>query len=275
MKRRIIALVAALLLAGAGTFVLVSFVRSAEDRATAGQEMVTVYVIQAEIPKGTEGELVPGFIEAEERPLSTRPANAVTNPASLAGFVAAVDLLVGEVLVDSRWVPPTEADLRRDDLPDRRVEVPTGHLEIPIRLDTEQALGGIIDAGDTVAIVASFDAFTAEEEDTTLVVEDGVIAIPDSVAEEEPEQVQATHILIHNALVVEVQAEAVPMFTAEEGSAVLAPSTGFIITFALEPTDVERLVFAASYGRLWLASQTDDDAGATAIVTIENIFEGT
>ena len=41
MRRRIIALVAALLLAGVGTFVLIGFVQGAEDRATAGQELVT------------------------------------------------------------------------------------------------------------------------------------------------------------------------------------------------------------------------------------------
>jgi hypothetical protein len=123
--------------------------------------------------------------------------------------------------------------------------------------------------------VASFDAF-ASSEGVTVELEDGVIAIPDSADDEEPARVQATHILIHNALVVEVQSETIPTFSTEEGGdALLAPSTGFIITFALEPNDVERLVFAASYGQLWLASQTLDDVGGTEIVTLDSIFEGT
>ena len=54
----------------------------------------------------------------------------------------------------------------------------------------------------------------------------------------------------------------------------LAPRTGFIVTFALEPNDVERLIFAAQYGSIWLASQTADDTGPTDIVTIDDIFSG-
>lgn len=271
MRRRIIALVAALLLAGIGTFVLIGFVQSAEDRATAGQELVTVYVVLLDIEQGTEGSEVGESIIAEERPVSTRPVNAITDPASLVGLVANADLFVGEVLVDSRWVPPSEADLRRDDLPTRRVATPTGHLEIPIRFATEQALGGIIDAGDTVAVIASFDAYAPP--DAEIVEGNGdLIAIPDSADTEVKIEVQATHIILHHALVIEVQAEANPTFSSEEGQAVLVPKTGFIVTFALEPADVERLVFAAQYGQLWLANQTSDDTGPTDIVTIDDIF---
>lgn len=273
MRRRIIALVAALLLAGVGTFVLVGFVQSAEDRATAGQELVTVWVVTTPIDQGTAGEDIEAFVQPEERPLETRPSNAVTDPATLVGLVANADLFAEEVLLADRWVEPAEADLRRDDLPDRRVNVPTGHLEVPIRLDTEQALGGIIDAGDTVAVIASFDAYAPPSGDT-IEVDGDTIAIPETADAEAAAEVQATHIIIHNALVVEVQAEANPTFSSEEGEAVLAPRTGFIVTFALEPGDVERLVFAAQYGNLWLASQTSDDTGPTSVVTIDDIFSG-
>ena len=273
MRRRIVALVAALLLAGIGTFVLIGFVQSAEDRANAGQELVTVYVVQLDIEQGTAGSEVGEHIIAEERPVSTRPVNAITDPASLVGLVANADLFVGEVLVDSRWVPPSEADLRRDDLPTRRVETPIGHLEIPIRFATEQALGGIIDAGDTVAVIASFDAYALQGAEV-IEVDGDFIALPESADTEDEVEVQATHIILHHALVVEVQADANPTFSSEEGEAVLAPRTGFIVTFALEPGDVERLVFAAQYGQLWLANQTSDDTGPTNIVTIDDIFSG-
>ncbi|MGI9621988.1 MAG: Flp pilus assembly protein CpaB [Acidimicrobiales bacterium] len=273
MRRRIIALVAALVLAGVGTFVLVGFVRGAEDRATAGQELVTVYVVNTEIPQGTEGEAVGAFVIAEERPANTRPGNAITDTTTLDGLVANAAIFPGEILLDSRWVLPTEADLRRDDLPTRRVEVPSGHLEIPIRFATEQALGGIIDAGDMVAVVASFDAYAPEGADI-VEIDGDLVALPESTEEEGAQEVQATHIIIHDALVVEVQAENNPTFATDDGEAVLAPQTSFIITFALEPSDVERIVFAASYGRLWLASQTPDDTGPTSIVTIDDIFQG-
>ena len=145
------------------------------------------------------------------------------------------------------------------------VEVPTGHLEIPVRFDAEQALGGIIDAGDTVAVVASFTAYSPAGTQIVELDDGGLVAVPETAeAEGGGEEIEATHIIIQNALVVEVQADSTPTFRAgeEESSsgAVLAPSTSFTITFALEPIDVERLVFAAEYGSLWLAAQTPDEA---------------
>ncbi|MEM7286644.1 MAG: RcpC/CpaB family pilus assembly protein [Actinomycetota bacterium] len=273
MKRRIIALVAALLLAGVGTFVLIGFVQGAEDRATAGQELVTVYIVQSEIPQGTLGADVGAYIAAEQRPVETRPSNAVTDTTSLDGLASNADIFAGEVLVSDRWVLPTEAEIRREDIPLRRVEVPEGHLEIPVRFASEQALGGIIDAGDTVAVVASFDNYEPPDGDI-VEIDDELVALPGSTLQGANAE-QATHIIIHNALIVEVQAEAVPSFGGEDtGSTVLAPQTGFIITFALEPGDVERLVFSAQYGQLWLAKQTEDDTGPTSIVTLSDVFEG-
>lgn len=273
MRRRIIALVAALLLAGVGTFVLIGFVQGAEDRATAGQELVTVYMVQQEIPQGTEGENVGAYIIAEERPLGTRPATAVTDTTTLDGLVANADIFAGEVLVSNRWVLPTEADLRNDAIPIRRIEVPEGHLEIPVRFASEQALGGIIDAGDTVAVIASIDAY--EPPDGEIVeIDDDLVAIPGSTVAAAPSE-PATHIILHNALIIEVQAESAPSFGSEDtGDTVLAPSTGFIITFALQPNDVERLVHSARYGQLWLAKQTGDDTGPTSIVTTSDLFGG-
>lgn len=279
MRRRIIALVAALLLAGVGTFVLVGFVRGAADRATAGEELATVYVIQRTVPEGTDGATIGNYVVISEVPQKVRAADAVTDLGDLAGFVNSVSLVPGEQLLASRFVLPTELDQRREDLPSRRVEVPDGMLELPVRLPVEAALGGIIDAGDTVAVVASFDDYNGSD-GATVEVDDTVIAIPESVEDGEVVGQKATHILVHNALVVEVQADSEPTFSGsneegevEGGGALLAPSTSYIITFALEPADVERMVFAAQYGSLWLASQTADDTGPTQIVTLSEIFE--
>ena len=53
MNRRLIGLVLAILLAAGGTFVLVSYVRGAEDRALAGEQSVEVLVVDRPIAKGT------------------------------------------------------------------------------------------------------------------------------------------------------------------------------------------------------------------------------
>jgi pilus assembly protein CpaB len=279
MKRRVIALVAALLLAGVGTFVLVGFVQGAEDRATAGEERVEVFIIQRTVPRATTGEAlataVPPYVKLESLPIKAVAPGVVTNLDSLAGFVAEIDLTIGEQIIAGRWVAPGEVNTLRDALPERRVETPDGLLELPVSLGAEQALGGIIAAGDTVAVVASFESFPEDAAGETVTVGTDVVAIPGSTAEE-ASTIEATHIILHNALVVEVQATTPPSFVGEgdDGSTRLAPQGEFVVTFALSPRDVERVVFAAQYGELWLAAQTVDDVGPTSIVTIRDIFEG-
>ncbi|MFN3216906.1 MAG: Flp pilus assembly protein CpaB [Acidimicrobiales bacterium] len=274
MRRRVIALVAAVLLAGVGTIVLVGFVQSAEERAVAGQELVAVLQVRADatVPQGTKSEDIAQFVEVIQVPLQARAVGAITDLAEVAELATAVDLVPGEQLIAARFVAPeqVEAD-RREDLPRRRVAVPDGMLEVPVRLDAVSALGGIIDVGDTVAIIASFANYTGSAQGT-VTVDDQVVAVPDST-DQAGGGGQATRTLIENALVIEVQADTAPTFADDaSGEVVLAPASNFIVTFALEPNDVERLVFATQYGTLYLAQQTPDDVGATGIVTIENIF---
>jgi pilus assembly protein CpaB len=274
MRRRVIALVAAVLLAGVGTLVLVRFVQSAEERAVAGQELVDVLQVRADatVPQGTKAEDVAQYIEVVQVPVQARAAGAITGLNEVAELSTAVELVPGEQLIAARFVAAelVEAD-RREDLPPRRVTVPEGMLEVPVRLDAVSALGGIIDVGDTVAIIASFANYTGSTQGT-VTVNDEVVAVPDS-ADQTGGGGQATRTLIQNALVIEVQADTAPTFADDaSGEVVLAPASNFIVTFALEPNDVERLVFATQYGTLYLAQQTPDDVGETSIVTIENIF---
>ncbi len=273
MRRRVIALVAAVLLAGVGTMVLVGFVQSAEERAVAGQELVAVLQVRADatVPQGTSSEEIAPLIEVVEVPAQARAVGAITDLGEVAGLATAVDLVPGEQLIAARFVEAAEVQAdRREDLPRRRVAVPDGMLEVPIRLDAVSALGGIIDVGDTVAIVASFANYTGDTQGT-VTVDDQVVAVPQSAGEGGAGQ--ATKMLIENALVIEVQADTAPTFVDDaSGEVVLAPASNFLVTFALEPNDVERLIFATQYGTLYLAQQTPDDVGEGSIVTIENIF---
>lgn len=274
MKRRVIALVAAVLLAGVGTMVLVQFVQGAEERAVAGQELVNVLQVRADatVPQGTKSEDIAQYVEVVQVPLQARAVGAITDLAEVAELATAVELVPGEQLIGARFVAPAEVEAdRREDLPRRRVAVPEGMLEVPVRLDAVSALGGIIDVGDTVAIIASFANYTGGTQGT-VTVDDQVVAVPES-ADGAGGGGQATRTLIENALVIEVQADTAPTFADDaSGEVVLAPASNFIVTFALEPNDVERLVFATQYGTLYLAQQTPDDVGETGIVTIENIF---
>ena len=282
MKRRVIALVAALLLAGVGTFVLVNFVQGASDRASAGQELVPVYVISTEIPEGTAGEDIQTYVRQAEVLVDTLSPDAVVNLSELSGFVAEVDLFVNDQLTRSRWITPEE--FTEDEAPvlesNIRVEVPPGHMTLPISLAAEQALAGTVVAGDTVAVVAYFGGFpTAEDGTGTVEVDDDVIAIPES-ANEGGAVEPAVHVMLDNVLVTEVLATAPPTFGQSvdaEGNVtntpLRAPTGNFVVTFALLPEDVERMVYLAQEGTIWLALQTPDDDGPTSIITIDDVFK--
>ena len=282
MKRRVIALVAALLLAGVGTFVLVNFVQGASDRAAAGQQLAEVYVIQQTIPEGTAGEDVQQFVRKAEVLVDTLSPDAVVNLSELSGFVAEVDLFVNDQLTRSRWITPEE--FTQDFGPvlesNVRIEVPEGHMTLPVNLSAEQALAGTVVAGDTVAVVAYFGGFPTETDGTeTIEVGDDVVAIPES-ANEGGKVEAAAHIMLNNVLVVEVLATSPPNFATTQdfdgtvtNTPLLAPTGNFVVTFALEPEDVERMVFLANEGQIWLALQTPDDTGPTSIITIDDVFK--
>lgn len=288
MNRRLIALVAALLLAGGGTFVLVNFVRGAEERATAGEELTTVWVVQTTIPKGTSGASIGSYVAQDEVLAKSVPPGAYTQDlqamqTALTGFAAAVDILPGEVVINSRWVAEELLDNARPDVPTRREPPNPRMLQVPIRFTAEQALGGIILPGETVAIIASFDDYTVENGSIDLEGSGDVVVLPEAAGDggggAEASQ-SATRILIHKAFVTEVQAESVPQFEVLdeelESGATLAPATGFVVTFALYPEDVERLIFAKTYGSLWLASQAEEAYDyPTNIVLLDEIFDDT
>ena len=110
MKRKIIGILAALVLAGIGTAALVIYVESAKDQAVAAEELVDVYVVSETIPKGTPVGEIKESVEATEVPAKVLADDAVTDLADLDDeLVAAVDLAAGEQLLTSRLVDPADA----------------------------------------------------------------------------------------------------------------------------------------------------------------------
>jgi hypothetical protein len=96
MKRTIIGVVAAVLLAAIGTVILITFVRGAEERALAGQETVEVLVISEDVARGTAVEELEASVVSERIPAKVRPNGTVVSLDDLEGKVASVDLVAGE-----------------------------------------------------------------------------------------------------------------------------------------------------------------------------------
>lgn len=249
MKRRVLGVVLALGLAAMGAFLLVSYVRGAEERALAGQEVTEVFVVAQPVSQGTPAANLAGSVRTELVPRKVKVADSVTSLDELEGLVASVALVPGEQVLRSRFVAPAELEVRP------QVDVPGDLLQVTVSLSPERAVGGQVRPGDTVAVIASFTLPTEQEQE-----------IPEGEEPEESESAAApaatTHLILHKVLVANVQVERLPQSpeeAPEDASYVpdLAPTGNLLITLAIEAPSVERLVFTAEHGSVWLALEPE------------------
>jgi pilus assembly protein CpaB len=253
MSKRVIGMVVSVALAAAGTFAILTYVKRADERALAGEATVEVLVVDAPVAKGTPVEEVANAVTTEHVPVKVRADGSVSSLAGLSGTVAAVDLVPGEQVVAARFVDPVQL------VTETAIEIPDGYLEVTVALDPQRAVGGQPRPGDLVAVVASFNDVATEEEPAEAPAPGAGI-----IGDEEPatQSVAATHIILHKVLVANVQAnEPAPSAQPADISTAAyatAPTDSLLITFALTAPDVERMVYAAEHGRIWLAREPAD-----------------
>jgi len=275
--RRTVGIVAAIAVAALGTLLLVAYVRSAEDRALEGEQLVDVLVVDNPIAKGTPGSGINGSVRLESVPAKVVADGTITDLTLLEELVASTDLLPGEQLVASRFVAE-EVLLTRT-----AIEAPPDTIEVTISLTAERALGGAITPGDVVAVIASFDPFDLNAFEPSDLAPGEVI---------DPEEIfvgtsgedggtalktpNSTHLILHKILVTNVQAEQVPRTVDEElpdDAPALAPTGNLLISLAGTVGQVEKIVFTAEHGFLWLGAEGPDTPEPnTVIQTRETIY---
>jgi pilus assembly protein CpaB len=255
MKRKIIGVLAALVLAGIGTTALVVYVESAKDRAVAAEALVDVYVVSQAIPKGTPVGDITQSVEVTEVPARVVVDDAVTDLDDIdTELVAAVDLAAGEQLLSSRLVSADRLS---------RASVPAGLQELTVSLDPTRAVGGALSVGDTVGVVLSFEPFDLPDTDN--------------------QSPSMTHLTFHKVLVTAVQfaagegpstdPEDGDEASAEDTEAEPAPTNQVLVTLALSSPQVEQVVFGAEFGHIWLtAEDADADESGTGVVTLGEAY---
>lgn len=235
MRQRAAGVGVALVLAAVGTLVLVAYVRGADERAQRDERRVDVLVVKETVTKGTPADQIQSRVKSEKVPAGLRADGAVTSLTGLAGKVAAVDLLPGEQLVTGRFVLPGSA---------AAANVPPDLLQVTVPLDAARALGGDLRAGDRVGVVASFTQDKAE----------------------------TTHLMLHKILVTNVR-------TGQDGNRVQGVPAGtspvgtLFVTLALDAPSVEKVVFAAEHGTLWLSLEPlEAPEGGTQVRNRQNVL---
>ena len=136
-KRKLIGLVASVMVAGLGTLVLLKYANSSKTtpQAAVAEPTVPVLKVQRLIVKGTPAEQIRDAVTVEQIPVSQKLSDAADNVDLLTGLVASTDLLPNEQVVKARFIPAAEQ---------RKQEIGSGAglIGVWITLDPIRALNG-------------------------------------------------------------------------------------------------------------------------------------
>jgi pilus assembly protein CpaB len=228
MQSRVLAVLIAVVLALVATAAMVVYVNGADRRAQDGMEPRFVLVARATIPAGTSGEDAQNkkLIVREQVPRRNVVAGAITSETQLEQRYAAVDIVKGEQLLQGRWVGAEDVAGRR------LLQIPENHQAVSLGLDITKQVAGFITPGDKVGLV-----FTFKKE------------------EGNGDSVDKTQFLLQNIQVLAVGATALPNGSSQSGGRVnqgRGSQNLTAVTLAIDKKDVERVVFAAENGSIYL-----------------------
>jgi len=234
MQRRIIAAVAAVVLAGIGAVLLYSYVNNADARAMANMQSTPVLVAVKTIPAGTSGTNITPFVEVKQLPKVAVGPNPVTDITSLNDLVATTDIEAGEQVLLSRFSAPNTTTTGE-------VEVPSDLQQLTVQLAPDRVIGTNFAAGDKVALFISVEV----------------------------NQVSLTKLAFREVLVTNVQGAQ----SSPDGGNETAPSSDILVTLAISPKDAAQVVWGAEFGKLWLALEPKDgDRTSTSVVKVKTVF---
>lgn len=283
MKKRALGIGVALLLALVGTVLLVAYVQSAEDRALEGEEVVEVYVVGDMIRQGSFGDDIGGNVVLERVPVKVAIDDALAELTDIEGLVATHDLYPGEQLSRRRFVERSDLSAYA-----RTEPAPDGLLEVTVSLEPERVVGGSLQPGDLVAVVASFEPFDIsgvtlpENFDASLTREQldelEKIYFIDNKLLSGDEVGNTTHVLEHKVFITHIQEEEKPQTIDDDPDSVqstaLAPTGNLLVTVAVDAPALERLIFTQEFGSIWLAAEpADASEDGTSLVTRSNVFD--
>jgi pilus assembly protein CpaB len=239
VKRRLLAALAALVLALVGAVVLLGYARGADARAMAGVRTVSVLVVDKPIAQGTSASQLPDLVRSELLPAKAAATGRVTDLAQLTGEVATVDLEPGEQLLTSRFSSPEKLRAAGS------VDVPTGDQEVTVLLEPQRAVGGGLAAGDQVGVFLSIKPSQGPPE---------------------------THAILHHVLVTQVQGGVPAGQQAQSSSG--TPAGNLTITFAVTAKQAEAIVFGQEHGSLWLSLEPKDaTTDGTTVLDEGNVYK--
>lgn len=229
MTRRTKGVIAAILLGVVGTFVLVAYVRGAEDRAVAGEKMTSVVIATKSVDAGTASEDLSVATKNEKVPAKARPDSAISSLKEVKGLVTTTDLVAGEQLLRTRFA---QAGSVRKGV--GSVKVPSGFVEITLSLEPQRAVGGLISPGNKVVAIGTSS--------------NG--------------EVNTSTVIAHQVLVTNVQIENKNSEPSKTETKTVAPTRNLLVTVAVDDDTATKMLAFADHGNVWLGSEPQVLAGS-------------
>ncbi|GGK39083.1 hypothetical protein GCM10010124_34850 [Pilimelia terevasa] len=245
MKRRLLAVLAAFLLAAVGCLAVVAYVRGADARAVAGKQAVTVLVAAKRIPAGTTGaKLRAGDLtERVVVPAQTAPADALDAvPPALDALVLTADLQPRQLVLRGAFGESTKST---GGLP-----LPAGKLAVSVELSAAERVAGFVRPGASIAVFSTFTTRAGRGR-----VPSGETSVVSGAA-----NVHATRVLLPRVEVLAVGGQGAPGAVAGAnpaptpgGKADKGADTPLLVTVGVTQPEAERLIHATVTSTLYLA----------------------
>lgn len=222
MSRRLIAALAAIVLAALAAVLVINYVNQADDRAMADMSPETVLVVTESIPEGTPAEDMGEFVGTDEVPAAAVVPAGIDSLEEVAGQVTTAELYPGEQLVSGRFASPEDLEGARD------VEIPEGFHEITVQLPTTRVIGGHLVPGDTVGFFVS----ASDPQETQLTLQKVLVSRVDGGVTESVD---------------------------EDGVETTTPAADtLMVTLAVEASDATLVAHAAEFHGVWLSLEPED-----------------
>jgi pilus assembly protein CpaB len=245
MKRRIVMVAAAILLALVGTFAVYSYANGADKRAVAGSAAAVVLIAQKPVPAGTtwQDAVNGGYLKAEKMPASSAPESALSK----------VDSGVPDSDVTSAEIPAGQIVLRQmfgtESAKTGVLAIPKNLILITVLMPSNSDVAGFVEPKSEVAIFTTFKLNSASNTRPTNVIGTDVVV---------------TKLLLPRVLVT-AASQAPP--TDAQGSAASASTAGgsVLVTLAVTQADAQRVILAQQVGELYFALLSD-----TSVTAVDN-----
>jgi pilus assembly protein CpaB len=221
-SRRTVIIAAALILAALAFAGNVMYLKGAQKRAYNNAQLVKVFVVKKEIPKGLTGDqaISQNYVGSADIPQQFYPGTAVKDIGDIKSKVAINALPVGALVLNGQFVPASVAQVTTAQ------QVEAGNVAITVSVDQVHGVAGLLMPGDKVNMVVV--ATDKNNEDT-----------------------QFARVLYQNVKILAIGTKTAPQAgdtTGTEAKAATAEAASGLITFTVPLDAAQRIALATAGG---------------------------